>query len=237
MSSTTAQPVSPRTRVRRCAGRGVYERDAIHAILDEGLVAHVGFAVGGQPYVIPMLYARAGERVYLHGSPASRLLQGLSGGIPTCFTVTLLDGLVLARSAFHHSLNYRSVVVLGEAERVEAPAEKRAALEAIVEHVVAGRSGEARAPNPKELDATLVLALSLHEASAKVRSGPPVDAAEDHGLSVWAGEVPLRLVGLPPVPDDLTDPALEPPGAAIAYDRGGAAHAPHPGAGPAEAAR
>jgi nitroimidazol reductase NimA-like FMN-containing flavoprotein (pyridoxamine 5'-phosphate oxidase superfamily) len=216
----TTSPASPRTRVRRRAGRGVYEREAIEAILDEGLVAHVGFAVDGQPFVIPMLYARSGDRLFLHGSPASRLLKGLGDGLAACFTVTLLDGLVLARSAFHHSLNYRSVVVLGEARRVDAPDEKRAALEAIVEHVVNGRTRAARGPSAKELDATLVLALSLREASAKVRSGPPVDAAEDLDLPVWAGEVPLRVVGLPPVPDELTDPALEPPAEVVTYDRG-----------------
>jgi len=182
-----------RTRVRRRAGRAAYDRATVHAILDEGLVAHVGFAVERQPYVIPMLYARAGDELYLHGSPLSRLIGSVRDGVPVSVTVTLLDGIVLARSAFHHSLNYRSVVVLGTAQAVEDEAEKRAALDALVEHVARGRTTEARGPSSAELRATEVLALPLVEASAKVRSGPPADAGKDMQLPVWAGEIPLEL--------------------------------------------
>ena len=192
---------TPRTEIRRRPERSDYRSDAIEKILDEGLVAHVGFTVDGQPYVIPMAYARAGDTLLLHGSPASRLLRGLRRGMPVCVTVTLLDGLVLARSAFHHSMNYRSVVILGEAVEVTGRAEKRAALTALVEHVVPGRSAEARSPTDRELAATLVLALPLDEASAKVRSGPPLDEEEDYELPVWAGEIPIRLQAGEPVPD------------------------------------
>ena len=190
-----------RTRVKRRPDRSEYRREVIDAILDEGLVAHVGFAVEGQPYVIPMTYVRAGDRLYLHGSPASRLLRGLRRGLPVCATVTLLDGLVLARSAFHHSMNYRSVVILGEAAEVTGREDKRSALHALVEHVVPRRSAEIRPPTDRELDGTLVLGLSLDEASAKIRSGPPVDEEEDYSLPVWAGEVPIRLQAGEPVPD------------------------------------
>jgi nitroimidazol reductase NimA-like FMN-containing flavoprotein (pyridoxamine 5'-phosphate oxidase superfamily) len=192
---------SPQTKVRRRAGRGKYGRATINAILDEGLVGHAAFVADGQPYAIPMLYARDGENLYLHGSPLGRLVGGLAKGVPMCFTVTLLDGLVLARSAFHHSLNYRSVVVLGRGRAIQDREAKHAALRAIVEHVVAGRSDDARGPSPNELEATEVVALRLDEASAKVRTGPPVDAPEDYALPVWAGEVPLRLV----VDEPLTD--------------------------------
>jgi hypothetical protein len=191
-----------RTKVKRRAGRGDYKRATIDEILDEGMVGHVGI-VGddGQPFVIPVLYARDGERVYLHGSPLSRLLSTLAQGAPMCFTVTLLDGLVLARSAFHHSMNYRSVVILGEGKPLSDPEEKDRALQAIVEHIIPGRSDEARGPNKKELKATEVIALTIDEASAKIRTGPPVDGSEDMDLPVWAGELPLALdVGLP-VPD------------------------------------
>jgi nitroimidazol reductase NimA-like FMN-containing flavoprotein (pyridoxamine 5'-phosphate oxidase superfamily) len=207
-----SKPRTPRTRVRRRAGRGAYDRATIEAILDEGLVAHVGFVADGQPYVMPMLYARAGQSLYLHGSPLSRLLGALSDEVPVCVTVTLLDGLVLARSAFHHSLNYRSVVVLGTARAVEDEAEKRAALDALVEHAVPGRTADARRPDAAELAATEVLCLPLAEASAKARTGGPVDAPEDRDLPVWAGEVPFALQTLPPradcalpVPDYLED--------------------------------
>jgi uncharacterized protein len=187
-----------RTKVRRQAGRGRYDRATIEAILDEGLMAHVGIESEGQPYVIPMLYARREERIYLHGSPLSRLVRRLSEGVPMCLTVTLLDGLVLARSAFHHSLNYRSVVVLGTGRVVRDWHEKQEALRAIVEHVAPGRSDEARGPNEKELDATEIVALDIDEASAKLRTGPPVDAAADYALPVWAGVLPLGVsVGEP----------------------------------------
>jgi uncharacterized protein len=197
-----------RTEVRRKPERGDYRPDVVEAILDEGFVAHVGFVAGGSPVVIPMIYARAGTTLYLHGSPASRLLRGLRRGIPVCVTVTLLDGIVLARSALHHSVNYRSVVVLGAATEVTDPDEKRSALAAVVEGVARGRSAEARPPTPRELAATLVLALPLSEASAKIRSGPPVDDAADYALPVWAGEVPLRMAAGPPVPDPRLDPTI-----------------------------
>jgi nitroimidazol reductase NimA-like FMN-containing flavoprotein (pyridoxamine 5'-phosphate oxidase superfamily) len=195
---TTNYNKTPRTRVRRRAGRGDYKRTTIDAILDEGLVAHVGIVSDGQPYVIPVLYARTDGRVYLHGSPLSRLVRNLAQGTPMCLTVTLLDGLVLARSAFHHSMNYRSVVLLGQGRAVRDREEKLEALRTIVEHVAPGRSDDARGPSDQELDATEVVALTIDEASAKIRTGPPVDAGEDYPLPVWAGELPLGLsVGMP----------------------------------------
>ncbi len=184
---------SPRTRVRRAPKRGVYDRAAIDAILDEAIVCHVGFVHDGQPYVIPTLHARVGDTVYLHGSTASRLVRTLAGGAPCSLTATLLDGIVLARSAFHHSANYRSVTVLGRARLVESGAERLRALEAFTEQLVPGRWSQVRPPNPKEMKATQVLALTLDEASAKMRSGPPVDDDEDMGRDVWAGEIPLAL--------------------------------------------
>ncbi|HLJ03680.1 MAG TPA: pyridoxamine 5'-phosphate oxidase family protein [Solirubrobacteraceae bacterium] len=173
----------------------------MHAILDAGLVGHMAFIQEDQPYAIPMLYARRERVLYLHGSRLSRLLKGAGGGIPVCFTVTLVDGLVLARSGFHHSVNYRSVVVLGRAGIVEGEAAKRLALDTIVDHIVPGRTTEARGPSTKELAATEVLALELDEASAKLRTGGPVDAPEDYALPVWAGEIPLHLTAGEPVPD------------------------------------
>jgi len=195
-------------KVRRRAGRGRYDQKTINAILDEGMVGHLGLVTDGQPYVIPVLYARVRREIYLHGSPLSRLLKGMVSGAPLCLTVTLLDGLVLARSAFHHSMNYRSVVVLGEARAVDDPDEKVAALEAIVEHVIPGRTQDARGPSRKELKATEVVAMAIREASAKIRKGPPIDAAEDYALSIWAGEVPLTLVPGTPAPDDRCDSAV-----------------------------
>src|SRR5947208_16052840 len=169
---------SERTRVRRFPGRACYERATIDAILDEGLVCHVGFVHEGQPFVLPTTYARVGDALYLHGSAASRMLRGLAAGIPVCVTVTLLDGLVFARSAFHHSMNYRSVVILGVATEVTQPGERLRALRAIVEHVTPGRWTAVRPPNERELKATSVLRLPIVEASAKVRSGGPLDDAE-----------------------------------------------------------
>jgi uncharacterized protein len=212
---------SERTTVRRLPKRAVYDRAAIHAILDEGLVCHVGFVAGGQPFVIPTTYGRVEDRLYVHGSAASRMIREVAGGIPVCVTVTLLDGLVLARSAFHHSMNYRSVVVLGQAREVVEPAEKAAALTAIVDHVVAGRSAESRGPNESELRATRVLCLSLDEASAKVRTGPPLDDEEDYALPHWAGVIPLRLVPQPPVPEPRLHPRIPVPAGAAAYRRPG----------------
>jgi nitroimidazol reductase NimA-like FMN-containing flavoprotein (pyridoxamine 5'-phosphate oxidase superfamily) len=173
----------------------------VHSILDEALVCHVGFVRDGQPFVIPTIHARVGDHVLVHGSAASRMLKTLQGGVPVCLTVTLLDGLVLARSAFNHSMNYRSVVVLGEARAVTEPREKWDALHAIVEHVAPGRWSEVREPSARELAATLVLRLPIEEASAKVRTGPPHDDEEDYALECWAGVLPLRLTPGAPQPD------------------------------------
>lgn len=215
------KPLSPseRVRVRRLPDRGKYDRATIDSILDEGLVCHAGFVTDGQPYVIPMVYGRVGDSLYLHASAASRLTRVLAAGAPVCVTVTLLDGLVLARSAFHHSVNYRSVVVLGTAAEVIDPAERDAALEAIVGHMLAGRWGEVRPPNTQELKATAVLKLPLGEASAKVRSGPPIDDAEDLALGCWAGVVPLRLAAGTPVPDPKLAAGIKPGPAISAYER------------------
>ena len=201
---------TPRTRVMREPQRAVYDRDAVNQILDEGLLCHVGFVVDGQPYVIPTLYARAGERIYFHGSTASRMLRSLSEGIRVCVTVTLVDGFVLARSAFHHSMNYRSVVALGQVRLVTDPPEKREALRLLTNHLVPGRWEEVREPSDQELRATSVLALDLEEVSAKVRTGPPVDDAEDYKLPVWAGVVPLRAELGSPVTDDRVPPGISP---------------------------
>jgi len=195
-----ALPVSDRTRVRRLAERGRYETETIHAILDEALICHVGFVVDGQPVVIPTIHWREGDTLYFHGSAASRMLRSLRDGVDACVTVTLLDGLVLARSAFHHSMNYRSVVVFGKAREVRED-EKVRVLDSLVEHVVRGRSKEVRAPNLKELRQTLVLALPIDEASAKIRTGGPVDDEEDYALPVWAGVLPLTLTPGEPVAD------------------------------------
>jgi uncharacterized protein len=192
---------SARTKVRRRAGRGRYDREAIDAILDEGLVGHVAFAIDGQPYAIPMLYAREGDQLYLHGSPLSRLVGEIADGIKICLTVTLIDGLVLARSAFHHSVNYRSVVAFGSGRPVRDRERKREALQVLVERIVPGRSHDVRGPSEEELDATEVLAVDVDEASAKIRSGPPLDASADYSLETWAGELPLRLRAGEPVPD------------------------------------
>lgn len=200
MSATILGPTA-RTTLRRLPHRGSFDRGVIEAILDEGLICHIGFVAGGQPFVIPTTYARQGDRLVIHGSSASRMLRTLSGGVPLCATVTLLDGLVLARSAFHHSMNYRSVVVLGTAVELTEPAEKGAALTAIVEHVLRGRAAQVRAPTALELKATAVLSLPIDEASAKVRTGPPLDDEDDYTLPCWAGVLPLSLTPGPPVPD------------------------------------
>lgn len=196
-----ARAPSPRTRVRRAPKRGVYDRETVHAILDEALVAHVGFVHDDQPFVIPTLHARVGDEVYLHLSTASRLVRTLSGGVPCCLTVTLLDGLVLARAAFLHSANYRSAVVLGTARVVASDEEKLRAIEAFSEQLVPGRWPSVRMPTHQELKATQVLALGLDEASAKIRTGPPLDEDEDMDIDVWAGVIPLALRPLAPEPD------------------------------------
>ena len=191
-----------RTTVRRLAKRGNYDQATIEAILDESLICHVGFVVEGEPVVIPTIHARAGDTLYFHGSVASRMLRTLREGVPACVTATLLDGLVLARSAFHHSMNYRSVVVMGTAREVTDREEKTRALDALVEHVVRGRSKEARPANEAEFKGTLVLALPITEASAKIRTGGPVDDEEDYAMNIWAGVLPLRLTPGEPIADE-----------------------------------
>ena len=199
-----------RTTLKRLPKRAEYDRERVYAILDEAFICHVGFVADGQPVVIPTGYGRIGNVLYIHGSAASRMLRTLGAGIDVCVTVTLVDGLVLARSAFHHSFNYRSVVVFGKARLVTEAAEKMAALHAFTEHVIPGRWQEVREPNDGELKATTVLALPLEEASAKIRTGPPIDDEEDHALPVWAGVLPLRLVTAEAISDELlpTDIAL-----------------------------
>lgn len=209
-----------RNQIRRLPQRGQYERKVIYQVLDEGLVCHVGFAVDGQPFVIPTAYGRVGDRLYIHGSPASRMLRSLQGGIEVCVTVTLLDGLVLARSAFHHSMNYRSVVIFGTATTVKDADQKLEALKAFTEHVVPGRWAEVRLPSRQELAGTLVLSLPLTEASAKVRTGPPSDDEADYSLPVWAGELPLRLIAAPPINDTRLSVGIVTPTYALNYRRG-----------------
>jgi len=190
-----------RTQVKRLPKRGKYDAETVYKILDEAFVCHVGFVADGQPYVIPTNFGRVGDTLYLHGSAASRMLRTLSQGIPVCVTVTLVDGLVLARSAFHHSVNYRSVVILGTAKLVEDPSEKMEALRLFTEHIMKGRWDEIRWPNEQEMKGTTVLALPLEEISAKVRVGGPVDDEEDYTLPVWAGVLPLNTITAAPIPD------------------------------------
>ena len=194
-------PPTKQTQVQRLPDRGRYDAETIHAILDAGFVCHVGFVVDGQPFVIPTNYARDGERIYLHGSSASRMLRTLSGGVQVCVTVTHVDGLVLARAAFHHSVNYRSVVALGRAVLVEDPTEKMRALELFTNHVMPGRWDEVRTPTEQEMKATSVLSIDLKEASAKVRTGGPKDDAEDYELPIWAGVLPLTVHAGEPIDD------------------------------------
>jgi nitroimidazol reductase NimA-like FMN-containing flavoprotein (pyridoxamine 5'-phosphate oxidase superfamily) len=214
-------PPTERTRLARRKDRGTYDRATVHAILDEALYCHVGFSLEGQPYVIPTVHARVAERLYLHGSVASRMLGALTQNTPLCVTVTLLDGLVLARSGFNHSMNYRSVVILGIASELTDEAEKRAALDALVERVLPGRASQVRAANPKELNATRLLSLPIAEASAKVRSGPPHDDAEDYTLGCWAGVLPLRLTALAPEPDPHLPGGIRLPDSLVHWARGG----------------
>jgi nitroimidazol reductase NimA-like FMN-containing flavoprotein (pyridoxamine 5'-phosphate oxidase superfamily) len=203
--SETQMPTA-RTRVVREADRAVYDREAVYKILDEGFLCHVGFAVEGQPFVIPTSYGRHDAHLYIHGSAASRMLRQMKEGVSICLTVTLLDGLVLARSVFNHSMNYRSVVVLGKATLVEDPEEKLTALRVLSEHILPGRWDDSRQPNERELKATSVLRLPIEEYSAKVRTGPPIDDEPDYSFPTWAGVVPLEIkVGTP-----INDPRLEP---------------------------
>lgn len=220
--SASTEPASDRVRLRRKRERGSHERAAIDAILDEALIAHLGIAdEHGQPFVVPTLHARRGDVVYLHGSTASRTLRALRAGAPACLTVSLLDGLVLARAAMQHSANYRSVILLGKATLVESSAKKLTALEAIVEHIVPGRWAEARTPTEKELKATAVLALPIEQASAKIRTGPPMDDEEDYGLPVWAGVIPIVSEARDPRPDPRLAPGTPAPPSATAYRRPG----------------
>jgi uncharacterized protein len=202
-------PPNARTQVTRLPKRGVYDQAQVHAILDEGFFCHVGFAVEQQPYVIPTGYVRAGEKLYIHGSAASRMLRQLDKGLQVCVTVTLVDGLVLARSAFHHSVNYRSVVVLGTAHLVLDREEKIDALRRFTNHIVPGRWDEARQPTDQELKATSVLVLPLEEVSAKVRTGPPIDDEEDYEIPIWAGVVPVHMRAGEPIPDERISPAAD----------------------------
>jgi nitroimidazol reductase NimA-like FMN-containing flavoprotein (pyridoxamine 5'-phosphate oxidase superfamily) len=208
-----------RTRLTRHPERGSHDLDTVFAILDEALICHIGFHHDDQPYVLPTTHARIGDRLYVHGSIASRMLKTLRRGVPVCVTVTIIDGLVLARSAFHHSMNYRSAVILGTATEVADPAQKRRAFTALVEHVVPGRIAHVRAPSEQELKATSVLCLPITEASAKVRSGPPIDREEDYALPCWAGVVPLALQAQTPIPDARLASNAALPAEVVAYAR------------------
>jgi nitroimidazol reductase NimA-like FMN-containing flavoprotein (pyridoxamine 5'-phosphate oxidase superfamily) len=221
-TAVPADPHSDRVRLRRKRERGRYEREVIDAILDEALIAHLGIAgADGQPVVIPMLHARCGDLVYCHGSAANRTLRALAAGAPACLTVTLLDALVLARSAMHHSANYRSVMLLGEATLVTAQDEKLAALEAIVEHIVPGRWADVRWPTENELKATSVLAIPIEEASAKIRSGPPLDDEQDYAMDVWAGVIPIANQPMDPEPDPRLSAGVVAPPYVSGYRRSG----------------
>jgi len=213
--------ISPtdRTVLKRLPQRGSFEREQINQILDEGIVCHVGFVVDGHPVVIPTGYGRVEQDLIIHGSQASRMLRALKQGIDVCVTVTLIDGLVLARSAFHHSMNYRSVVIFGRARLIEDEHEKIDALRALSEHIVPGRWDEVRGPNERELQQTTVLSLPLTEASAKIRTGPPLDDEEDYQLDVWAGTIPLGLAPGPPINDPRLSTGLAVPAYALKYSR------------------
>ncbi|HKS73905.1 MAG TPA: pyridoxamine 5'-phosphate oxidase family protein [Terriglobales bacterium] len=208
-----------RTRIVREPQRAVYDREAAYRILDEAFICHVGFVVDGQPFVIPTGFGRAGDNLYIHGSAASRMLRNLDEGVSVCVTVTLLDGLVVARSIFNHSMNYRSVVVLGVARAVTDPAEKLEALRLLSEHIVPGRWVEARQPNEKELKATLVMRLPIEEFSAKVREGGAIDDEEDYEFRTWAGVIPLEMVAGRPLPDERLLAGVDLPGYVSGYTR------------------
>jgi len=213
-------PPTTRTRLVREADRAVYDRAAAYAILDEGFICHVGFVSDSQPFVIPTSYGRRDDNLYIHGSAASRMLRHLAQSLPVCVTVTLLDGLVLARSIFNHSMNYRSVVVLGNAVLVDDPAEKLDALRLLSEHILPGRWNDSRQPNEKELKATSVLRLPINEFSAKVRQGPPIDDEADYAFPTWAGVIPLETIAGIPINDPRLDPPREAPEYAKNYKRG-----------------
>jgi nitroimidazol reductase NimA-like FMN-containing flavoprotein (pyridoxamine 5'-phosphate oxidase superfamily) len=208
-----------KNRIKRLPKRGSYDRESIYRILDEALICHVGFAEQGHPYVIPINFARVGDTILLHGAKASRLLKHVAGGHPVCVEATLVDGLVLARSVFHHSVNYRSVVLFGKGRPVEAEQEKLSALEAITEHLIPGRWKEARRPSRKELNATQVVAIKIDEASAKIRLGPPADDEADYALPIWAGILPLEEQALAPIPDERMPQSASLPGYIAHYSR------------------
>jgi nitroimidazol reductase NimA-like FMN-containing flavoprotein (pyridoxamine 5'-phosphate oxidase superfamily) len=202
---------SPRTKLRRLPKRGAHDRETIDAILDEAMVCHLGFVYDARPAVVPTLHARVGDEVLIHGSAASRMLRVLATGVEVCLTATLIDGLVLARSAFHHSVNYRSVVLYGTARPLTEPEELERALEAFTEKLVPGRWADVRWPTRQELKGTSALALPIVEGSAKVRTGPPIDDEDDYALETWAGIVPMRIETLPPEPDERLRDGIEPP--------------------------
>ena len=205
----TAYPIDDTNKVKRIPKRGHYDKATIYEILDVGFLCHLGFSVKGRPYVIPTSYGRKGDTIYLHGATTSRMMVNLEEGIPVCLTVTHLDGLVLARSAFHHSMNYRSVVCFGTAKLVSNPIDKEEALKIISDHILKGRWEESRLPIAKELKATTVLALNIDQASAKIRTGPPGDEKQDYELPIWAGVVPCRQVWGTPIPDPLLREGIE----------------------------
>jgi nitroimidazol reductase NimA-like FMN-containing flavoprotein (pyridoxamine 5'-phosphate oxidase superfamily) len=208
-----------RTAIKRLAYRGTYEREAVYAILDEGFVCHVAFAVEGRPFMIPTAYARQGDRLVLHGSSSNRMLRALVAGAEACVTVTLVDGLVIARSAFHHSINYRSVVLFAKAVEVTDPGEKMQALHDIVEHLVPGRWSQTREPSHDEMTMTKIVAIPIEEAAAKVRSGPPLDDEADHALPVWAGVLPLHTQTGLPEPCPRLEDGIAVPATVSAYRR------------------
>ena len=221
MSDSSTLQVTQRSKLRRLPKRGSQERDLIYSILDEALVAHVGFVTDNQPFVIPMAYGRKGDRLYLHGASVSRLIKTLGRGVDVCLTVTLLDALVVARSLFHHSMNYRSVVLFGKATVVEKESEKMTALKAFTEHMIPGRWQDARIPNSQELKATTVLSLTIEEGSAKVRTGFPTDEEEDYLLPIWAGELPLTITAGNPITDPKLASEIKLPENIANYRRGG----------------
>ncbi len=208
-----------RTKLKRIPKRGAFDRETINSILDEAFICHIGFVTENQPFVIPTAFARDGENLIIHGSAASRMMRDLSKGIDVCVTVTIVDGLVLARSAFHHSMNYRSVVIFGKAEIIDDEKAKNDALFAFTEHLIKDRWNEVREPNSKELKGTTVLRLPITEASAKIRTGDPVDDAEDYELNVWAGVIPLKLTAETPVNDAKLENGIETPKYALNYSR------------------
>ena len=212
--------VTPRTKLGRLPERGRHDRETINAILDEGFVCHVGFVSNGQPFVIPTGYGRKDDHIYFHGSAASRMLRNLSGGIPVCVTVTLVDALVLARSIFHHSMNYRSVMVLGTATLIGNREEKWGALRVISDNLIRGRWDEVRQPSEQELKATAVMKLAITEASAKVRTGPPKDEKEDYDLPIWAGILPLETRPREPIMDPAMKMRADVPASVRRYRRG-----------------